>query len=428
MLLAFLPYAANYPVTDEVGDALVLLALRDGKPEPAILKAVGDAAAVRRAAAAAALLRAGAKQLLPRLKPLLKDPDPQVRLRVALALIDYKDNDAVAPLVEAVGHLTPEELATAEEVLLRLAGKDAPKVVLGSDADGRKTAAQAWGEWWQKARGGVDLAKIDWDKTQVGYTLVVRQTLSRIVNNVRVPPHVQVLELDQHGKPRWTIELPLNVMAVDAQVIGPNRVLITEYSAVRITERDFRGNVKWEKTVPNNPVSARRLPNGHTFVVMNNGVVEYDRQGKEVFRHDRMNSDCFRGAKLPSGEALLITQQGQVLRIDPKTNQVVKTFNLGSNLGARFGCVDVLPNGNLLVNLYQNNKIAEFDRDGNKKWEATVLQPFSVQRLPNGHTLVASNQYNAQGRRPIVELDANGQQVGVIELDNTSMLYAAQRR
>src|SRR5262249_31760705 len=143
----------------------------------------------------------------------------------------------------------------------------------------------------------VDLAKIDLARAPVGFTVVARQTLSRIVNNVRVLPIGQVMELDHNSKPRWTIDLDINALPVDAQVVGPNRVLIAEYNAGRVTERDFKGHVKWEKAVPSNPLSVLRLANGHTFVVLLDGAVEYDRTGKEVFRHHRTAPDCFRGAK-----------------------------------------------------------------------------------------------------------------------------------
>src|SRR5207302_6775839 len=116
----------------------------------------------------------------------------------------------------------------------------------------------------------------------------------------------------------------------------------------------------------------------------------------------------------------------QVQRIDPKNGQVVKSFNVTNNLGSQFGNVEILPNGNLLIGLYVNNKVAEFDLDGNKQWEAAVSQPMTVHRLPNGHTLVTSN--NNQNQRRVVELDSNGQQVDTIEVDNTGMLYSAKRR
>ena len=42
----------------------------------------------------------------------------------------------------------------------------------------------------------------------------------------------QVMELDRHKKPRWSIEL--TTLPVDAQVVGPNRVLVCEYQGMRV--------------------------------------------------------------------------------------------------------------------------------------------------------------------------------------------------
>jgi hypothetical protein len=318
-------------------------------------------------------------------------------------------------------------LTFAEETLLRLAGTKAPLVMLGTDTATRKQAAEAWGSWWDEFKGQVDLAKIDLDKAQVGFTVLVRQTTYR-VNPMGAPiqPSFQVLEVDRHKKQRWLIEIP--GMAVDAQVVGPNRVLITEFQAMRVTERDFQGNIKWEKQMPFNPHHARRLPNGNLFVVMRNGVIELDRAGKEVLHHQRQTFDCWRAAKLPNGEIAVVTFQGQVQRIDPKTNLVVKSFALGANVAIQFGNMEVLPNGNLLIALYQNNKVVEYDLDGNKKWEANVNMPITVQRLPNGHTVVASHHNTNEPLRRVVELDGNGQQVDAIHVTNTQMVYSAWRR
>ena len=54
------------------------------------------------------------------------------------------------------------------------------------------------------------------------------------------------------------------------------------------------------------------------------------------------------------------------------------------------GSVQVLPNGNVLVPLLFNGKVAEYDAAGQIVWEANVQQPSSAMRLPNGHTLIAT--------------------------------------
>src|SRR5262249_62436702 len=67
-------------------------------------------------------------------------------------------------------------------------------------------------------------------------------------------------------------------------------------------------------------------------------------------------------------------------------------------------CRDVFPNGPIGVAQYGGGKVVEFDGDGKQFWEATVPQPISAARLPNGHTLVASHNTKQQ----VLVLDKDG--------------------
>src|SRR5947208_485469 len=58
-LLGYLPTADTEAVADDIRAALVALALRDGKPEPALVAALNDPSPVRRAAAYVALVEGG---------------------------------------------------------------------------------------------------------------------------------------------------------------------------------------------------------------------------------------------------------------------------------------------------------------------------------------------------------------------------------
>jgi hypothetical protein len=71
-----------------------------------------------------------------------------------------------------------------------------------------------------------------------------------------------------------------------------------------------------------------------------------------------------------------------------------------------------LPNGRILLPQYANNRVIEYDADGKAVWEATAQQPTSVQRLPNGHTLVSSLYSQL-----MVELDRQGKEISQTRLD-----------
>jgi outer membrane protein assembly factor BamB len=404
VLLNFLPFGADDSVVEEVCRALPAVAVRGGQPEEAVVAALRDKVPLKRAAAGAALVRAGATPQLPAVRALLRDAEPTVRLRVALALVtERREKDAVEPLIDALGHLPPERLWRAEETLIRIAGSAAPQVSLGTDEAARQKCRKAWADWWAAARDGTDLAKAELGNAFLGHTLVVQRVFTRIVNGKRLRPGVQVQELDAHGKVRWQFDLP--TFPVSAEVVGNDRVLVAELQGQRVSERDFKGELKWEKTVNGNPLGAQRLANGNTFVVLPNRLVEYDRKGNEVYHLDRPAFDLFRGRKLRNGEIVFITSSGTLTRIDPRTNKTLVTFPVGS-LGSQYGSFEVLPNGNYLVPVGGANQVVEFDPKGKQVWSAAVQWPTSVQRLPNGSTLVGS-----QIGRQVLVVDRTGRTV-----------------
>ena len=278
------------------------------------------------------------------------------------------------------------------------------------DGPGRLKCRQQWMAWWDANKGAVKLSDAELQRAFLGYTLVVQRTFNRIVNGKRLPPSGMVSELSQNKDVRWKIEV--NTYPVDAQVVGPDRVLLTEFQGQRVSERDFKGNVKWERVVGGNPLSAHRLTNGNTFVVLQNRLAEYDRKGAEVWHMDRPNFDIFRGRKLRNGEVVFITAQGMLTRYDPKNNKTLGTFHVGP-MGSQFGNFEVLPNGHFLIPVYGNQQVIEFDPNGKQVWQARVQWPTSVQRLPNGNTLVGS-----QISRRVVEIDRNGHE--------TAWSYAAE--
>src|SRR5205823_668410 len=92
--------------------------------------------AARRAAAAIALGEAGDDQK-PALRKLLKDAEPEVRLRATQSLIGLKDKEAVPELINLFKDLPADLAWEAEDQLARLAGEKAPNVPFGTDAAAR---------------------------------------------------------------------------------------------------------------------------------------------------------------------------------------------------------------------------------------------------------------------------------------------------
>ena len=89
VILAYLPFAANLNVTDEMCKALGAVAMADGKVEPALVTALEDKVAVKRGAAAEALVRAKATDQLSGVRKLLKDGEPSLLQPCAPDMIEF---------------------------------------------------------------------------------------------------------------------------------------------------------------------------------------------------------------------------------------------------------------------------------------------------------------------------------------------------
>ncbi len=104
---------------------------------------------------------------------------------------------------------------------------------------------------------------------------------------------------------------------------------------------------------------------------------------------------------------MCVSQQGTVFTIDGSGKEV-KTFNVGQIMT---NANEVLPNGNVIIPGAWQGTTKEYDTTGKVLWEANVgqqLQPMSATRLPNGNTLV-STQQPWPGK--VLELDRKGQVV-----------------
>ncbi len=294
-------------------------------------------------------------------------------------------------LIALLGKLPAEQAVPVEDYLRSLAADRVPAV----DGDDREKRQQAWSAWWQANGARIELPDRSEElavQRYLGYTLLIQQQLN------------QVVELDRAGKVRWTLTGLLSPQ--DARVLPGDRVLVSEYAGLRVTERNLKGEVLWQKAVPTNPLNVQRLPSGNTFIAGRTMFLEVDRTGKEITRITRPLSDVMSAWRLPDGQIVCLTNRSMYLRLD-RTGKELKSFRLQgvSNFGN-----DLLPNGNVLVPLSWQNKVTEYDPSGKVVWEASVVQPMAATRLANGHTLISCQQWPAK----IIEVDRTGKQVAVL--------------
>lgn len=400
VLLAFIPYADEETALPEVQLALNSVAFKNGKPEPAVVRALSDSQGARRAAAAEALCLSGDRTHLPIIQKMLTDNEPAVRLKVALALAGTGQRDAVPAIINLLGELPVADAEPAEEYLQRLAGDRAPtNVPSGDENSSRKKRQQIWTAWW-KANG--ERAHLVERYPPAGTERYLGHVLLVLANSG------EVLELDRDRKERWKLSGLMNPR--DVEVLGNDRILVAEWGSQRVTERNRKGDIIWQKqTQGSYPIAVQRLRNGHTFIACNNKLMEVDRAGNEVYSISRPQ-DVIMARKMRDGQIILVSTMRQCIRMDTSGKQL-KSFPL--QWAWQTG-VDILPNGHVIIPATWMNKVTEYDAEGKTVLDLNANQPYAATRLRNGNLLMAPQQWPSE----LIETDASGKQVSKLSLPN----------
>ncbi|MGE3807831.1 MAG: HEAT repeat domain-containing protein [Gemmataceae bacterium] len=401
VLLDYLPFAGNEldgdSIEDEVVHTLEIVGMADSKTNNALTDALTDKLPIRRAAAALVLGRSPRFEDRGRVKSLLDDADPKVRLRAAQGLIHSREKEGVKVLVGLLEKDAPMNLAwQAEEMLARLAGTDSPRETLGGGSDAeRKKCHDAWLSWWNAQGKNIDLAKINLDERTLGLTLI-------IVYDGANGGQGQLREIGPDHQVRWNMDRDLRG-PIDAQVLSGNRVLIAEYNGHRITERDMSGKILWEHQVNGNPVAVQRLPNGNTFVATLNQVLEVRRDKTTVYSHMVPGSQITYAQKLRNGNIAHISTNGFLVEMDEAGKEKKRT-RVGGNT-TEWLTFETLPGNRFLVPQQRNNRISEYDSAGKEVFgvEVNNQAPYSAVKLSNGHYIACS-----MNRSMVYEVDRSG--------------------
>jgi HEAT repeat protein len=388
-LVAYLPFAEE-GVAERVVDALAGAGCAGGKADPALVRALADKVAVRRAGAAEALCKGRATEQLPAVRKLLQDPDAAVRFRTAMVLASLRhEKEAVPVLIALLKDLPMERAWEAEDALLRLADETAPAVALAEGAAARDRCVEAWRAWWRANAAKADLARLSSDGSERG--LLVVENYNQATRTGRV------LELGPGGKVRWEVgglQLPQ-----DAHTLPGGTILVVEQNN-RVSVRDRQGRALWNQPFPN-VFAAQKLRDGHTFVACRQSLLVVDRAGKQLFNHPCPGVTVLAARRFPDGQTAYVTYQGNYVRLDAAGKQV-KTFSLPiTHLGP--SGADVAPGDRVVVSAQGLNKVIAYDENGKQAWEAAVTSPLAPYRLRNGHTLVPSMVSNQ-----ITELGPDG--------------------
>lgn len=410
-MLGYLPYADDDDgMVAEVKAALTTLALDpNGKPEPALVEALGDSSPVRRATAAEALAKGGGPSVRPAVKKLLADMNPDVRQATAVALAVAGETEAVPVLIDLLGDLPGSRTWPAQDILHQLAGDQAPAVAAGDRPEDRQKYRDAWRAWWKANAASTDLAKLSSGPGYLGYTLLIE-----VGNNSQG----RVAEIGRDGKVRWQIgnlKYP-----VDAVVLPGEKVLITEWEGNRVGEWDFKGNLLWKKEGLNGrATNAQRLPTGNTFVCTTSEMLEVDRSGKTVYTV-RVNQGLTAGYRAANGELVCLRNDGNVVRYDTSGKEI-KAFPSNRDTSWTSG-IDLTRGGNILVTQPSpNQKVTEYDPTGKvvKEWRAPNVT--TATKMANGNILAASHS-----DQKVTEYDPTGKKVW--EHKDEYHIFRARRR
>jgi len=323
-----------------------------------------------------------------------------VRHRVAKAVLEgSRDKEPVPTLIKLLESDSAEDAAEAEELLKTIAGDKSPAPPEDDSPQARKKYRQEWEAWWKGAAAKFDMKAVDFEGVGRAYTLVGLYVYTNKVSG-------KLLEMDKDGKVVW--EMDDLQYPVYACKVRRDRVLVCEYNGNKVTERDLKGKELWKKAVNTQPLSCERLLNGNTFIVTRNGLMEVDKDGKEVKTVTRQSFDVVTAGRHKDGTYSMITNTGVVYRYDANFKET-GNYNTGRYVSWTTGlkCA-YLPKGGLVLPDYSTRKIREFDGSGNKPVvELDANYPISVSKLPNGNYVYMSRQQN-QG---IFEITKDGKAV-----------------
>jgi hypothetical protein len=372
LFLTIYPAITKEPVQREILHGLSVLGVTEKTVHPSIVKALDDADPMRRSLAVQVLLTSTEKDVRKPVKAKLKDRDANVCYYAAIGLAE-SDRDAIPALIGLIKDSpNPMHWQHAEECLYAAAGEQARGIEVGEGkAEDRKRIAESWQNWWDTFGGQFLPGQKEVHPTD---SVVLTDTNTK-----------RVWEWRPDGKPRFDIKGSFS-SPVDARILPGNRLLVADEPGRKVTERDFKtGNVIWERTFEQGPVSVQRLPNGNTFVALYDQMVEVRRDGEIVSTISiGLQGRISDANKLPDGRIGCLAYDNKLFLLSPE-GKLLKEVETES-----YGGVEAMANGNILVSQVDTGKILEIDKNGTTVWQVQIPGAHVGSRQPDGTTLVAS--------------------------------------
>jgi outer membrane protein assembly factor BamB len=429
-LIGFLPLADDEAVSDVIRDALVSLAIgADGKADPALVAALADVSPIRRAAAYKALITGGpsterirVKDAYPRVREaVLKESDTEARFTGLWALaLTTREKEFIPELIALVPKLPRGRIWQVEDLLLQLAGTHPKDGRFLKSPESLAKAGDAWQAWWKEKGDSIDLAKLDYKQRVAGITDLLEM-------DVRYSGPGRLISLGHDLKERWRIT-GLRTPG-DARFAPNGRIYVLETNYSTVNEMDQTGKSIRTINVGQQPVTANLLPDGGLLVICRGSVFAFDEDGKQLLNYNRPSKrhDILAGERLPSGEVVLITNNGQDkatgVVLDEKLKETKRKITLGRTYHVH--TMDVIGANKVLV--CESTGVAEYDIEtGKQEWRFACNSPTSCQRLINGNTLICEMNFIPNGR--VIEVDPSGEIVWEYQSKDSLRIGRAYRR
>lgn len=355
----------------------------------ALRKAIRESNRNTRVAAVAALAAVLADDAENDLVELLEDGDEHVRVAAARGLADRGHRASLPVLGELLDSGDREVRTEAGSILRAFTGQKFG--YLAYDEPGRRAAAVKDWTAWIETHGAT--AKLHFPLKETGIEL--GRTL------ICVWAEKKLIELDASGKEVFEAGGYAYIWGCDGLPNG-HRVAV-DYNRQCVIEYDAQGKEIWRKDgLPGKPTSVERLTNGNTLLALSDSglVVEVNRGGEIVWQV-RLAGRPTLAQRLENGLTVVNLQFAKkVVEIDRDGNVVWELTGLNNPLNS-----ERLESGNVLVCEMSQNKIVEYDRAGKIVWSKEGFNnPAQAQRLSSGNTLVADE-------RGLHEIDRAGNEV-----------------
>lgn len=373
--------------TEDLIAAITATGSDNGSPSKIILEAIHGNKPLAKIICAEALANINPELFKKEAIALLNSDEPRVRYKIALAFGKLGDKRSIEPLVSSISSVSQWESSLLDHLFRKLLPSNMPPVGLPQP--------ELQKEW---AKRTVDTSKIPEallasSAKNLGKTLVVLLDAGRIIM------------LDSSNNILWKIEnlqFPL-----DAQILSDDKVLIAEHQGNKVTERNKKGEITWEKKI-NGPLAVQKLEGGSIFIASKSNVIFVDQKGRETSEFTPPNNEPIMKANIASnGDICLVlsTPQGNAkfVRFDKNKKQVA-SYDIDVRTSG--GKVDILPNGNSLITEVYGNRVIEFNNEGKEVWNFECEQPVAAVRLPNGNTLVTS-----MTQMKALEVDPKGKEI-----------------